>query len=182
MEKSSFEYTHEFVDLWLKTYEATYGRLIEIPPMGPMRERYEKTMKNLSIATDLYSAWLESYLNFQNVFMEAMRRMNDKIALRMKREATPEAYKDFYNTWIETYSETFEEFLKSGHFSSDIGKFLSNLMDFQKNNRDLVEENYLRPMNIPTRTEIDEMNRELYILKKTVKEQGNRIKELSECM
>lgn len=179
MEKSSFEYTHEFVDLWLKIYETTYGRLIEMPAMGPMRERYEKVMKSYSTAADLYSAWFESYLNFQNVFMEAMRRMHEKTSVQMKGEMTPEAYKDFFNIWVETYSETFKEFLKSGHFSSDIGKFMSYLMDFQKNNRDMLEENYLRPMNLPTRTEIDEINREVYILKKTVKELGNQIKELS---
>jgi len=98
---------------------------------------------------------------------------------QMKGEITPEVYKDFYRTWIETYSETFKEFLKSGHFSSDIGKFMSYLMEFQKNNRDLLEENYLRPMNLPTRTEIDEINREVYTLKKTVKQLGNKIKELS---
>jgi len=179
MEKSRFEYTHEFVDLWLKTYEATYGRLIEMPAMGPMREKYEKVTKSISTAADLYSAWLESYLNFQNVFMEAMRRMHEKVAIQMKGEITPEAYKDFYEIWIETYSETFKEFLKSGHFSSDIGKFMSHLLEFQKNNRDVLEENYLRPMNLPTKTEIDEINREIYLLKKTVKELGNKIKELS---
>ncbi len=180
MEKSSFEYTHEFVDLWLKTYEATYGRLIEMPAMGPMRERYEKVLKSYSTAADLYSAWLESYLNLLNVFMEAMRRMHEKTAVNVKGEMAPEAYRDFFNMWMETYSETFKEFLKSGHFSSDVGKFMSYLMDFQKNSRDMLEENYLRPMNLPTRTEIDEINREVYILKKTVKELGNRVRELSE--
>ena len=155
METSSFEHTHEFVDLWLKTYEATYGKFIEIPSLGPMRERYEKAMKSFSVSADLYSAWLESYLNSQNVFIEAMHRMHEKMDEQMKGEITPEVYKDFYRTWIETYSETFKEFLKSGHFSSDIGKFMSYLMEFQKNNRDLLEENYLRPMNLPTRTEID---------------------------
>lgn len=179
MEKSIFEHTHEFVDLWLKTYEATYGRLIEMPAMGPMREKYEKAMKYFSTSADLYSAWLESYLNFQNVFMEAMRRMHEKMDEQMKGEIIPEVYKDFYKTWVETYGETFKEFLKSGHFSSDIGKFMSYLMEFQKNNRDLLEENYLRPMNLPTITEIDEINREVYTLKKTVKQQGNQIKELS---
>jgi hypothetical protein len=36
MDKSSFESTHAFFDMWLKTYETTYGRLIEMPAMGPM--------------------------------------------------------------------------------------------------------------------------------------------------
>jgi len=140
MEKSGFKFTQDFFYLWLKTYKAIYGRFIEMPTMGPMREKYEKEMKRFS---------------------------------------TPEAYKDFYKKWVETYSETFKEFLKSDDFYSDIGKFMSYLMEFQKNNCDMLEENYLRPLNLPTRTEIDEINREVYTLKKTVKQQGNQIKELS---
>ena len=105
-------------------------------------------------------------------------RVHEKIASYMEGEFSPYKCKDFYNVWIETYSETFKEFLKSGHFASDMGKLNSNLMDFQKYNRELLEENYLKPMNLPTKTEIDEINKELYSLKKTVKELTSQIKEL----
>ncbi|VVB84359.1 Poly(3-hydroxyalkanoate) polymerase subunit PhaE [uncultured archaeon] len=169
MEKSSVELTHEFFDQWLKTYESTYGRLVEMPAMGPMRERSEKMVRSFSVSVNLYTAWMESLVNFQNIFLEAMRRMREKMTTEMEGEVRPERYKDFYQLWIETYSETFKEFLKSGHFSSDMGRLTSYFVDFQKSNRDLVEENVLKPVNLPTRTEIDEMNRELYTLKKTAK-------------
>lgn len=169
MEKSSVELTHEFFDQWLKTYESTYGRLVEVPAMGPMRERSEKMVRSFSVSVNLYTAWMESLVNFQHIFMEAMRRMRKKMTTEMEVEIRPEMYKDFYQLWIETYSETFKEFLKSGHFSSDMGRLTSYFVDFQKSNRELVEENVLKPVNLPTRTEIDEMNRELYTLKKTAK-------------
>ncbi len=177
MEKSSFESTQEFFDLWLKTYEATMGRIVEMPALGPMREKSEKMMKGFSLFVNLYAAWMDSNVNFQNVFMEAMRRMHEKTATEMEGEIDPEKYKDFYNLWVETYSETFKEFLKSGHFASDMGKLMSYLMEYQKYNREMLEENYLKPMNLPTKTEIDEINKELYSLKKTVKELTRRCHE-----
>ncbi len=179
MEKSSFESTQEFFDLWFKAYEATYGRIIEMPALGPTREKSEKMMKGFSLFVNLYITWMDSNINFQTVFMEAMRRMHEKIPTEIEGEISPEKYKNFYNIWIETYSETFKEFLKSGHFASDMGKFMSYFMEFQKYNREMLEENYLKPMNIPTKTEIDEINKELYSLKKTVKELTSQIKELS---
>jgi len=112
--------------------------------------------------------------------MEAMRKVQEKTATYMEGEISPDKYKHFYNVWMETYSETFKEFSKSGHFVSDIGKLNSYLMDFQKYNREMLEENYLKPMNLPTKTEIDEINNELYSLKKTVKELTIQIKELKE--
>jgi class III poly(R)-hydroxyalkanoic acid synthase PhaE subunit len=182
MEKSSVELTHEFFDQWLKTYESTYGRLVEMPAMGPMRERSEKMVRSFSVSVNLYTAWMESLVNFQNVFMEAMRRMREKMTTEIEGEALPEMYRDFYQLWIETYSETFKEFLKSGHFSSDMGRLTSYFVDFQKSNRDLVEENVLKPINLPTRTEIDEMNRELYSLKKTAKNLARDLESLKRSM
>jgi class III poly(R)-hydroxyalkanoic acid synthase PhaE subunit len=180
MEKSSFESVQEFFDMWLKTYNATMGRIVEMPAMGPAREKSEKMMKGFSTFVNLYTAGMDSSSNFQSVFMEAMRRMREKTATEMEGKISPEKYKDFYKLWIETYSETFKEFLKSDHFASDMGKLMSHFMEFQKYNREMLEENYLKPMNLPTKTEIDEINKELYYLKKTVKELTSQIKELKE--
>lgn len=177
MEKARFEATHEFFSLWLKTYEATYGRFLEMPAVGPMREKSEKLMKDFSASVNLYTAWMESLANFQTVFMEAMRRMREK-TVEMEGELGPEAYRDFYKLWIETYSETFKEFLKSGHFSRDMGSLMSRLIEYQKVNRDMLEENYLKPGGFPTRTEIDEINREVYSLKRTIRELKSEINEL----
>ncbi len=179
MEKPGFESTQEFFDLWLKTYESTYGRLLEMPALGPTREKSEKLMKGFSIGVNLYAAGMDSSINLQNVFMEAMRRGREKTATEMEGEIGLEKYKDFYKIWIETYSETFKEFLKSGHFASDNGRFMSHFMESQKYNREMLEENYLKPMNLPSKAEIDEINKELYSLKKTVKELTSQIKELS---
>jgi hypothetical protein len=163
LEKSSSDSTQEFYDLWLNAYKATMGKLVEMPAVGPAREKSEKMMKGFSTFANLYAAGMETSSNLQTVFMEAMRKLQEKTAPDMKGGISPEKYKEFYNIWIETYGETFKEFSKSGHFVSDIGKLNSYLIDFQRYNREMLEENYLKPMNLPTKTEIDEINKE-YIL------------------
>jgi len=180
MGQSNFESTQEFYDQWLNTYKATMGKLVEMPAVGPAREKSEKMMKGFSTFVNLYAAGMDTSSNLQSVFMEAMRKVQEKTATDMEGEISPEKYKDFYNIWIETYSETFKEFSKSEHFVADLGKLNSNLMDFQRYNREMLEENYLKPMNLPTKTEIDEINKELYYLKKTVKELTSQIKEIKE--
>jgi class III poly(R)-hydroxyalkanoic acid synthase PhaE subunit len=180
MEKSIFESTQEFYDQWLNTYKATIGKLVEMPAVGPAREKSEKMMKGFSTFANLYAAGMDTSSNLQKVFMEAMQKVQEKSAVDMDGEFSPEKYKEFYDIWIQTYSETFKDFAKSGHFTSDLGKLNSHLMDFQKYNREMLEENYLKSMNLPTKTEIDEINKELYSLKKTVKELTSQIKELKE--
>ena len=54
---------------------------------------------------------------------------------------------------------------------------MSQYIEYQKVNREMLEENYLEPTGLPTRTEIDEINRQVYSLRKTVKELRNQMKE-----
>lgn len=179
-EESDFKSTQEYYDRWLNIYKATMGKLIEMPAVGPAREKSEKTMTGLSTFINLYTAGMDINSNLQGVFAEAMRRVQEKTAKDMGGEISPDKYKEFYRIWIETYSEAFKEYSKSDHFASDLGKLNSCLIDFQQNNREMIEENFLKPMNLPTKKEIDEINKELYSLKKTVKELVREIKQLKE--
>lgn len=178
MDNSSLESTHEFFDTWVKTYEATVSRMTEVPALGPAREKSEKVMEGLPIFFNLYTTWIETITDYQNISMEAMRRMGEKTA-KIEGELTPERYKELYNIWIESYSDTFKEFLRSGHFASDMGKFMESFIDAQKYNREMLEENYLKPSNLPTKTDIDEINKELFFLRKQVKELSAKLNELS---
>ncbi len=168
-----------FFDMWVKAYQGSFGQMAEMPAVGPTREKSEKMMKGVPIFLNLYTTWMDSVSDFQNLSMEAMKRMQDK-AVEMDGEIGPEKYKELYNIWIETYSDTFKEFLRSGHFSRDMGKFVSGFIEAQKYNQEMLEESYLKPMNLPTRADIDELNRELYFLRKKVNELTKRVEELKE--
>ncbi len=160
---------------WLKAL----GHIGKFPAVGPSREKTEKMMKGFPLFINFYSVWMDSISDFTYLSLEAMKRINDKTAF-MGNQINPNKYKETYNNWIEIYSDTFKEFLRSGHFAGDMGKFTSCLIDSQKYNREMLEENILKPMNMPTSTDIDEINKELYSLKKTVKELNRKIYELSQ--
>ncbi len=175
MEMPNFESTREFFDAWRKTSEGSFGRAVEIPAVGPAREKHERAMKGFSLFINLYATWMDSVSDFNTLSMQAMKRMQDRT-----NEPESQEYREPYDIWIETYSETFNEFLRSDHFASDIGRFLSVFTDVQKYNREMIEENLLVPSSLPTKTDIDEINRELYNLKKKVKELSQKLGELPE--
>lgn len=178
MDNQSLESTQEFFDTWVKAYESTFGRIAELPVMGPMREKSEKIVKGLPLFFSLYSTWMDTVIDFQNISLEAMKRMNEKTG-QMEGSGS-ERYKELYSIWIESFSDTFKEFLRSGHFASDMGKFMSSFLDVQRYNREMLEDNYLKPTNLPTKSDIDEINKELYFLKKQMKELTVRIKRQSQ--
>ncbi len=177
MYNPGLESPHEFFDMWLKTYSGSSGQ--QLPTMGPAREKSEKILRGIPLFLNIYATWMDSISDFQNLSLTAMNRMQDK-ATERESEIGSENYKELYNLWIETYSDTFKEFLRSGHFAQDMGKFVSSFIEAQKYNQEMLEESYLKPMNLPTRMEIDELNKELYSLRKKVRELTAKIDELSE--
>ena len=179
MGNPNIDSTREFFNAWSKTCEDSFGRLAEIPAVGPSREKYERGMKGFSLFFNLYATWMDSVSDINNLSVEAISKLQDK-AVTLKSETGPERSKELYDIWIETYSGVFNEFLRSEHFSSDIGKFMSVYADVQRYNRDVLEENVLVPSNLPTKTDIDEINKELYNLRKKVKELSTKLGELPE--
>jgi hypothetical protein len=180
--KSCLESTQDFFDMWMNSYQSTFGKLTQVPAFGPIREKQEKIMKGFPVYVNLYNTWVESNINFQTVFTEAMKKTYEKMITETKGDITKENYKDFYHIWLETYSETLKEFMKSGHFTSDMGKLMTHFMDYQKYNKEMIEENILKPGNFPTKTEIDEINKDLYTLRKTLKDLDKKTNEVSKMV
>lgn len=179
MENRNFDSTREFFSAWQKTCEDSFGRAPEITAVGPSREKYEKAMKGFSLFIDLYATWADSLSDINTLSLEAMTKMQDR-TVDLKSETGPERSRELYDIWMETYSGIFNEFLKSDHFASDMGKFMSVFTDVQRYNREMVEENLLVPSNLPTKTDIDEIYKELYHLRKQVRELSRKLGELPE--
>lgn len=166
---------NKFFDLWSENIDFS-GNINKIMAAGPMREKTEKMMTGFPLFLNLYSMWIDSILDFQNLSFEVINKMHEKM-VNIDYVVSPEKNKELYNIFIETCSDTFKDFMKTEHFAGDMGKFISGLIDLKKYNRDMLEENFLNPLDIPTRTEVDELAREMYALKKKVRELARKIEE-----
>ncbi|MCS4541537.1 MAG: hypothetical protein HY929_04335 [Euryarchaeota archaeon] len=168
----------EFYNLWTKTYEETFGKFLGMTLLGPAKEITEKFFKGFEVFTKFYKAWMNFYFKFYRPWTEAMGKMRDVTSKMMKGEITIESYKESYNAWISTYEETFDKFLRSDEFASDFGAFINSFLDFRKYYED-VSQGYLKTMSLPTKSDIDEINREIHLLKKQVRELSGQVKALS---
>jgi hypothetical protein len=178
--KTYLESTQGFFDMWMNSYQ-TFGKL-QVPALGPIREKQEKIMKGFPIYANFYNTLVESNINFQTIFTGAMKKTYEKLIIDAKNGITATKYKDFYNVWLDIYSDMLKEFMESSHYTSDMGKLMTNFVDFQKYNRDVIEENILKPSNLPTKTDIDEINKDLYTLRKTLKDLDKKTNEVSKIL
>lgn len=180
--KACLESTQGFFDTWMNNYQSTFGKLTQIPAFGPIREKQEKIMKGFPIYVNFYNTLVESNLNFQTIFTGAMKKTYEKMIIDTKGGITTTKYKDFYNVWLDIYSEMLKEFMESKHYTSDMGKLMTQFVDYQKYNRDVIEENILKPSNLPTKTDIDGINKDIYTLRKVMKDLDKKTNEMSKTI
>ena len=159
----------------MKTYQASYGRLMGMPPVGPLTEKIKTTTDSMNTSVNLYGSWMEVMTNFQVVFAEGMRRLKTKLDETNEGGNIDGLNDQIYKLWIDTLTETYQEFFKTEQFSQEMGRFMSAFVDSQKANQEWLEQNLLKPMNLPTRAEMNAVNKEIYALRKEVKRLATKL-------
>jgi hypothetical protein len=92
----------EFYNLWMKTYQETYGKMFNVQSMQPSKEMLENFLQSTNIYLNMYKSWIA-----------AMEKMSEKVKDLSGRTADPEAYKEFYDLWVKTYEKAFEDFFEN---------------------------------------------------------------------
>ena len=95
-----------------------------------------------------------------------------------KQLITKEDYENYRRAMIEAFEDAFTELFSSPEFSVIYGKLFSAQLDFSKALQNLAEKN-LKVLNLPTRSEIDEILKDVHELRKLVRELRKQIEVLS---
>jgi len=91
----------EFYDLWLNTYQKTYGKVFDFQSMQPSKEVFEDYMQSTNIYLQVYKTWITT--------LEKLAQKANEIT---KQTTDPKGYKEFYNLWVKMYEKSFESFFE----------------------------------------------------------------------
>ncbi len=107
--------------------------------------------------TKLWETWLESWGSFTSQYPELIRK-------------GAEDPKEMYREWLSTFKTTFDKLFRTEEFSKLLANLFDKSLDLRKANDTLLDE-FLRRSNIPTRKEVDELQREIHDLKQRLSTQ-----------
>ncbi len=107
-----------------------------------------------------------------------MQKVAARVGEMYKGQAS-KTFKEFYTIWWTTNEETVNELFKSKEFSSLLGRVVDATMSHRKRLNDIMEE-YLKTLPVPTRSEMNDLYKTLYQLKKVVRKSTRQVKELQE--
>jgi len=102
----------------------------------------------------LWETWMESWTNFTLQSPELLRKM-------------AEDPKEMYREWLSTFKTTYDQLFRTADFSRLLANLFDKSLDMRKATDSLLQ-GFLKKSNIPTREEIDELQREIHDLKKSM--------------
>ncbi|MCG6551257.1 MAG: hypothetical protein L7F77_02925 [Candidatus Magnetominusculus sp. LBB02] len=149
-------------------FEQTFGKVFKSPQVGKDREKQELMLRTM----DLYSVYIAKNAEFQHKIYVAGEKGSKKVveALADKIKAGEEikSYNDFYKMWTDINEAEYFQLFNTDEFSVIQGALLESALDFRKHFHKLLEL-YLSDFPIPVRSEMDDMYKTLYELKRKVR-------------
>ncbi|MEO5355937.1 MAG: hypothetical protein H7844_01400 [Nitrospirae bacterium YQR-1] len=162
-------------------FEKTFGKVFKTPQVGKDREKLELLMRTM----DLYSVYIAKNAEFQHKMYVAgegaMRKVIESLAQKIKAGEEIKGYNDFYKIWADINEAEYFELFNTEEFSTVQGSLLESALEFRKQYHKLIELN-LADLPIPVRSEMDDVYKTIYDLKKRLRalERNANVKTVKE--
>lgn len=165
----------EFINRWTDLYRSELSQYFRIPQIGLTRFYQER----MAAAVDHYNVYQAANAEFMQLLTtpveKSFRVMQEKLAEMAEEGPLPEDAKFYYNLWIKTLEGHFMTLFQSPEYTAALAKTTEAMSRFTAA-REKVMEDVLQSLPVPTNRDIDELYREIYQLKKTVKRLEKRAK------
>ncbi len=158
----------ELTKLYWDAYERTFGRLVESPRMGFTRELDEKMLRGFDAWTDFRRASLDYQLILSAAWSRVFERVMRELITLTAQGKPLQSLRDLMRLWTEVADRELEEAFKSDAYIQAQERLFNATMRYRIREQSIVE-TYLKMSYIPTRSEVDEIHRSIYELRKEVK-------------
>jgi len=164
------------MDAMLQIYEDGPGKFIKIPSVGPARYTLERSKE-----------WVDSTIRYQMTLLEYIQSLIQPI-LRVsagilesaktifEEDPSEESLKKLYTMLIEEGEKAYNEFFKSEAYLHSMETTLDAALDFNRAYETMMVE-MLKGTPIVTKPGIEEVYREIYLLKKKVRQLEKKLSE-----
>jgi class III poly(R)-hydroxyalkanoic acid synthase PhaE subunit len=163
---------------WNLVYEQTFGSLTQSPILGPSREFNGKLLRSFDAWTDLYRASIDyqavlatiQVSSFEKLMQELLQQAEAELEQGKKGREQAKDWRYFQNVWTDVADRVFHEAFCEEENLKIRGKFLNALNTYRLRQQELTEL-WMKLLNVPVpvRSEVDEIHKNLYELRKEVK-------------
>ncbi len=154
--------------IWTGIYEEEFRQFFQIPQLGLMRT-YQEKANQAADKYNLFQSTLSEFLSLLNLpFTRTVQVMQEKLGEMAENSELPEDPKVYYNMWIKVLEGHFMTLFQTPEYVDTLTRTVNTLAEFSAA-RDAAMEDALSLLPIAKKTDMDDMARELYELKKRLK-------------
>ena len=149
-------------------YEKELSPIFKIPQLGLTRFYQE----HLGETLDKYHTFQISFAEFLRLLSlpieKSARVLQQNLEELTKEGKLPESSQDYYRMWIKILEGHYMTLFKSPEYAETLSETLNTFEDYLSA-RDRILQDFLQSVPVPTTSEMDELYREIYQLKKKVR-------------
>jgi hypothetical protein len=159
-------------------FDSTFGRVFHVPPVGKDREK----VKMLLGSFDDLSVYLAKYTEYQHTMyvtgLAALEKVIASVTEKCNKGEDPKCFDEFFDLWVDVSEDTYYHLFQSAAFSKLQGELLEAALNVRGHNFKLMEL-YLYDYPIALRSEMDDLYKTIYDLKKRVKSLEGQLGEVA---
>ncbi len=158
----------ELANLYWDIYEKTFGTVLQSPSLGYTREFNNKLFKSFDAWINFYKANFEYQVVLVDVWLKAYEELTRELASFTEKGETLQNWQQFLQVWSSVFDRVFAQTFRSVDALEVQGKFLNSALTYKLHQQQLMEV-FLKMYDLPTRSEVDEIHRSIYEMRKEIK-------------
>ncbi len=162
------ELDKELIQKWIEVYEKEFSQYLRLPQIGLGRFYQERALQ----AADKMSALQGALSAFLHMLAQPIERsfnsLQEKMVEMTAEGPIDEKSKTYYNLWVRLLEGHYMELFKQPEYSVVMAKTLDALNQYVEA-RQAVVNDLLKQFNVPTHQDLDDLYKEIYLLKKRMR-------------
>lgn len=170
---------HKTFELFREYYKAELQKYLHVPKIGLPRE-FNEQLSELTDKSNIFYSHFAEFLYLLSVPLEkAQREMQKKFKAMVDSGEISTDSKQLYGEWVKCLEGHYMRLLQSPEYTNVLNNTIGSLADYKKNKQNVTNV-FLKDMQIPTNSDMDEVYKELYTMKKKIRELNQKIEKLEQ--
>lgn len=159
----------ESIRAWSELYDKEFSQFLHIPQLGLTRFHQEK-MNQLVDQNNRFQAAMNEFLYLFYLPMEkSLKILHEELTDQLEEGKLSENYNEHYKRWIKILEGHYMALFKSPEYLEAMNRTLNSLEDLLST-RDAISQDMMKLLAMPTQNDMDDLYREIYHLKKRIRQ------------
>jgi len=159
----------EAFQIWTEIYQEEFRRFLNIPQLGLTRF-YQEKMARFADKYNLLQVAMAEFMYLIYLPMEkSFKVLQENLEDPAKEGKMPENSQEYYRMWLKILEGHYMTLFKSPEYTQTLGKTLDSIEAFVVAKQEFFQDAF-QTFPVPTNKDMDDLYKELYHLKKRVRE------------